>query len=44
MLVADVKRRSKLANESLDVLEGIRRCLKCGSKRLENSRIQAPGA
>jgi DNA-directed RNA polymerase subunit RPC12/RpoP len=41
MLVADVKRRSKLANESLDVLEGIRRCPKCGSKRLENSRIQA---
>jgi DNA-directed RNA polymerase subunit RPC12/RpoP len=41
MLVADVKRRSKLANESLDVLVGIRRCPKCGSKRLENSRVQA---
>jgi DNA-directed RNA polymerase subunit RPC12/RpoP len=41
MLLDEVKRRSRVANETLDVMEGVRRCPKCGSKRLENARIKS---
>jgi hypothetical protein len=44
MLIDDVKRRSKVADEELLVMEGVRRCAKCGSKRLENARVPAGGS
>jgi predicted Zn-ribbon and HTH transcriptional regulator len=44
MLRAEVQHRSRVANEQLEVLEGTRRCPKCGSKRLENARSKAPAA